>query len=518
MQVNIISAVAVQNNTSASKSTDSDSFDEALNDAQRANKDDNSSLAQLAGAYHYAVASQHQQNQQQSASQNTDAKKDAKADADDSVTAAVVAQSADTVQTGTAASLLALLQLSAQGLIRAGTAAKQPTAADATVAAQQTQAVDPTTVQSANTQTVQSAFAQVLPAQQMQTQSAQSTQAAQPLPEQAKQPTELTNAAAKTAPVPSPAGQVQAPAVMLSPLDLTEKEVTVPSAVSVQQAASQANTGTVTVSAGFSAPLGATQLDTAQLPAAQTAAAQKTGTVQTLQATVSTGSKVQVADTALNKPAQKAEAVTEKPAFGSVSDAKQTSGSAQAKSGSSGSQSGGTQTSSKDTGAAQAAFAAMNTMAAKPAESAQQTAKADVANQISQAVREAVDTGRTEIRLHLSPEDLGGISIKITSQSGILSLQITADNHQTGQLLASGMQELAKSMQDQGVTMNRAEVGYTGTGGSLDTSAQQGQQNQQNTDTALPKWTPAMEQAAVKADSGDTVQANTSGSGISILA
>lgn len=129
----------------------------------------------------------------------------------------------------------------------------------------------------------------------------------------------------------------------------------------------------------------------------------------------------------------------------------------------------------------------------KIADKVQTADKTDTARQISDAVKQAVDTGRTELRLHLSPEDLGGINIKIISQGGSISLQITADNQQTGQLLASGMNELAKSLHDNGITMSKADVSYAGFN-SFDTSTSQ-QQQQQNFDNQsyhLPKWVPVM--------------------------
>lgn len=155
------------------------------------------------------------------------------------------------------------------------------------------------------------------------------------------------------------------------------------------------------------------------------------------------------------------------------------------------------------------------------AQSADQTIKAEVMNQISDAVKQASDNGRTEMKIHLSPEELGGISIKIVSQNGELTLQITADNQKTGQLLVSSMHELTESMQNQGITMSKAEVTYTNSSGFDAATSQQQNQNQQNADYSLPKWTVAMETGGA-VDSSDTAQPETvenmSSSGMSILA
>lgn len=132
-----------------------------------------------------------------------------------------------------------------------------------------------------------------------------------------------------------------------------------------------------------------------------------------------------------------------------------------------------------------------------------QQLKVNTANQVADAVNNAVQNGRTEVRIHLNPENLGPISVRIVSQNGAISVQISADNEKTGQLIASSMHELSQSMQDKGLTMEKAEVTYADNSSSLDTAtSQQGQQfaqneqyrqNDQNGDYSLPKWTVAME-------------------------
>lgn len=130
---------------------------------------------------------------------------------------------------------------------------------------------------------------------------------------------------------------------------------------------------------------------------------------------------------------------------------------------------------------------------ASDAENLRETVKAEVMNQVSDAVKKAAENGRTEMRIRLNPEELGGISIRIISQNGQLSIQITADNQKTGQLLASSMHELAESLQNQGITMDKAEVTYANSSGFDAAASQQQNQNRQNADYSLPKWTVAME-------------------------
>ena len=94
----------------------------------------------------------------------------------------------------------------------------------------------------------------------------------------------------------------------------------------------------------------------------------------------------------------------------------------------------------------------------------------DIARQLSDACRSAADQGTSEIRVHLSPEDLGGINIRIISQNGVLSLQISADSRHTGEMLQSNLTELNRSMSDNGVNMNKVEVYYSHSG-AFDASA-----------------------------------------------
>ena len=129
----------------------------------------------------------------------------------------------------------------------------------------------------------------------------------------------------------------------------------------------------------------------------------------------------------------------------------------------------------------------------------------DIAHQLSQAVKTAADTGRSEIHLHLSPEELGGINVKIVSQDGVLSLQITADSRNTGEMLASNLGELSRSMQQNGVSMNKTEIFYASTGGYDSSQSSSARQQQENKPQHMPSWVPVME----KTPSGSVAPAQT---------
>lgn len=95
---------------------------------------------------------------------------------------------------------------------------------------------------------------------------------------------------------------------------------------------------------------------------------------------------------------------------------------------------------------------------------AEVSVRREIVSGTSDAVKKALKSGRSELRLHLVPEDLGAVTIRMISQDGKLSLRITADNDSTGKMLASGMQDLSNSLKQQGVPVEKAEVLSTGYG------------------------------------------------------
>lgn len=130
--------------------------------------------------------------------------------------------------------------------------------------------------------------------------------------------------------------------------------------------------------------------------------------------------------------------------------------------------------------AQQTAFAQSLGQTEKTVESSHTSPYPSVASQMSEAVDKAATEGRSELRLHLSPESLGGISIKLVSQNGQMNVQITADNQQTGQLIASGMHELHQSLDQTGLNVVKTEVFYSDTGSFGSNSGSAQQQNRQN--------------------------------------
>lgn len=88
-----------------------------------------------------------------------------------------------------------------------------------------------------------------------------------------------------------------------------------------------------------------------------------------------------------------------------------------------------------------------------------------MARQIAAALADSPASRGSQLRVHLSPADLGGINLRFATENGRITLQITADNSQTGALLTAHLDELSRSLAHSGVTMDRTEVFcQTGTG------------------------------------------------------
>ncbi len=98
-----------------------------------------------------------------------------------------------------------------------------------------------------------------------------------------------------------------------------------------------------------------------------------------------------------------------------------------------------------------------------------------VARQIAAALQDNEAAAHTQLRVHLSPADLGGINLRFATENGRVTLQITADSSRTGTLLAAHLDDLSRSLAQSGVTMDRTEVFcQTGTGGQSGFGSWQG--------------------------------------------
>ena len=96
-------------------------------------------------------------------------------------------------------------------------------------------------------------------------------------------------------------------------------------------------------------------------------------------------------------------------------------------------------------------------------------------------IKNAVADGASQIKIQLSPEDLGKVTVQLnTDASGKTGITITADNRQTLSMLQSEAKSLETSLRDIGLK--------TDTGGLNFNLSGQGQQ-QQNPSGKQPNYT-----------------------------
>ena len=101
-------------------------------------------------------------------------------------------------------------------------------------------------------------------------------------------------------------------------------------------------------------------------------------------------------------------------------------------------------------------------------ENPQQTEKANVAGQIDAQLAQALQTGETVVRIRLTPENLGEVTVEISqSAEGILKVALTAHNDSTRGLLERHANDL------QGMLANRTNQG-------VEVNVQRNQESQQN--------------------------------------
>ncbi len=79
--------------------------------------------------------------------------------------------------------------------------------------------------------------------------------------------------------------------------------------------------------------------------------------------------------------------------------------------------------------------------------------------QVARAVRWAAIPGRMEVRLRLTPETLGEVRVQVRWEGGLLTARLDATTPEARDALASGLPTLRMALQDQGVPVDRLQVG-----------------------------------------------------------
>ncbi len=115
-----------------------------------------------------------------------------------------------------------------------------------------------------------------------------------------------------------------------------------------------------------------------------------------------------------------------------------------------------------------------STSAAEAAKNASLTRAA--LTQLQNAVLSNQGQGRTQLTLHLKPENLGALSVILQVKNKEVHAVIRAENQETGKMLTANLDSLRQSLEAQGLKVARMEV-QTGLSGNAGQEAWLGQEN-----------------------------------------
>ncbi len=135
---------------------------------------------------------------------------------------------------------------------------------------------------------------------------------------------------------------------------------------------------------------------------------------------------------------------------------------------------------------------------------------AQVLEQVAYAIQFA-HRGGDEMRLHLSPADLGSLQVNVSVHDGVLSARLEAQNPATQQLLSDNLSQLKDALTQQGVVFDRIDVhlagSHTGFGGAGNAgSSYRGQQ-----EGGLP-WNQPQNPASTEGDEPVNTSSRSQGS------
>lgn len=82
----------------------------------------------------------------------------------------------------------------------------------------------------------------------------------------------------------------------------------------------------------------------------------------------------------------------------------------------------------------------------------------EVINQIVEKIKVDIKSDSTEMKLSLKPETLGELSLKITTQNGVVGAQLIAENQQVKDIIQSNLNVLKDSLQQMGLSVNEISV------------------------------------------------------------
>lgn len=106
-------------------------------------------------------------------------------------------------------------------------------------------------------------------------------------------------------------------------------------------------------------------------------------------------------------------------------------------------------------------------------EGAKHVDTAEVVKQIIDKVKVGINKDVTELKISLKPEELGDVTLKIASQNGIVTAQITAESQRVKEIIEAGFNQLKQALSEAGVEVSQLEVNV----GSSDQNSQYDNQN-----------------------------------------
>ena len=128
--------------------------------------------------------------------------------------------------------------------------------------------------------------------------------------------------------------------------------------------------------------------------------------------------------------------------------------------------------------------------------------------QVVQAVAQRADQGKREFQVELYPQSLGRVSVKLSSENGVLTVEISASNPKTQNLLLSGSEDIRSMLQastGRNVNLVRPEQfggWYAPRDGGDSGGARQGQEEEKRRESAARRGLRGIG-AAGSMDAGD---------------
>lgn len=90
----------------------------------------------------------------------------------------------------------------------------------------------------------------------------------------------------------------------------------------------------------------------------------------------------------------------------------------------------------------------------------------NVFEQIVRSMNFSIKEGQSEMQIHLKPDFLGQMSMKIAVEDGLVAASFTVENHQVKELLESSLSNLRQSLTNQGLKVDTLTVNI-GSGGAF---------------------------------------------------